>query len=154
MRVFFLSSAAALVLVTSSACSRQEEAASVPADPTTASQPQQRNQPMTVTGCLRAGEAADTLVLTAAAAEGTSEPATYELVGASAQLKDHVGDRVEVTGTLESEQDLRAKTSATETEKPKGTTGTPVVETQTKVEIRRLAVATARAVSGECTPER
>jgi hypothetical protein len=154
MRLLFLSSAAAVLVLTSSACSQEDARSTVPPDPTTASQPQPRNQPMTVTGCLRAGEAANTFVLTAAGAEGTAEPATYELVGTSVQLTDHIGDRVEVTGTLESEQDLRSRTSATEAEKPKGTTGTPVVETQTKVEIRRLEVSAVRPISGDCTPDR
>jgi hypothetical protein len=150
MRLLLLSSAA-LSVALSSACARQNDTATPP-DPTTASAPEQRNRPMTVTGCLRAGEAADTFVLTAAAAEGTAEPATYELVGTSAQLRDHIGDRIEVTGTLASEQDLRSRTSAAEQDKAKGTTGTPVVETQTKVEIRRLEVSAVRSISGDCTP--
>jgi hypothetical protein len=150
MRVLLLSSAI-LAFALSSGCSRQNDPATPP-EPTTASAPQQRNQPTTVTGCLRAGEAANTFVLTAAGAEGAPEPATYELVGASAQLSDHVGDRVEVTGTLAAEQDLRSPTSAAEADKAKGTTGTPVVETQTKVEMRRLEVSQVRPISGDCTP--
>lgn len=150
MRRLLLSSVALSVVLTC-ACARQDETATPP-EPTTASAPEQRNQPMTVTGCLRAGEAANTFVLTAAGAEGAAEPATYELVGASAQLADHIGERVEVTGRLAAAQDLRSSTSATEADKAKGTTGTPVVETQTKVEMRRLEVSGVKPISSDCKP--
>jgi hypothetical protein len=150
MRHVFLSSTV-LVAVLASGCTRQDEAVA-PADPTTASEAQPRNQPMTVTGCLRAGEAGDTFVLTAAATEGSQHPGSYQLVGDTDSLGDHIGHRVEVSGTLESEQELAARTKAVEPEQPKGTSGTPTVETKTTVELRRLEVASARLIDGECEP--
>jgi hypothetical protein len=53
---------------------------------------------------------------------------------------------------LESEQELAARTQAVESERPKGTSGTPTVETKATVELRRLEVASARLLDGECEP--
>jgi hypothetical protein len=150
MRHVFLSSTVLLAML-AGGCARQDEA-TAPADPTTASQEQPRNQPMTVTGCLRAGEAGDTFILTSAATEGSQEPGSYQLVGNTDSLGDHIGNRIQVSGTLESEQELAARTRAVEPERPKGTSGTPTVETKTTVELRRLEVASARLLDGECEP--
>jgi hypothetical protein len=107
---------------------------------------------MSVTGCLKAGEASDTFVLTVAAPSGSAEPATYQLVGKTDQLREHVGDRVEVSGTLESEQELASRSTTVEKDRAKGTTGTPVVETTTKVELRRLDVSSLKHVAEGCEP--
>jgi hypothetical protein len=151
MRKFSVSSTVVALALCATACRGQNEA-TVPADPTTASAPQERSQPMTVAGCLRAGEAADTFILTAAATEGSQQPGTYQLVGNTASLADHIGNRVEVSGTLESEQELATRTQAIEKERPKGTSGTPTVETKSEVEVRRLEVASAKRISGDCKP--
>lgn len=150
MRSLVLSSTAAALLLTSAACTGQE--ANKPPEATATSAPEARNQPVTVTGCLRAGEAANTFVLMAPASETSPEPATYALVGTAADLGDHVDRRVEIAGTLASEQEARSSTSAVEEDKPKGTTGTPTVETQTKVEVRRIKVDTVRPLGEECEP--
>jgi hypothetical protein len=150
MRHVFLSSTVLFAML-AGGCARQDEA-TAPADPTTASQAEPRNQPMTVTGCLRAGEAGDTFILTSAATEGSQQPGSYQLVGDTDSLGDHIGHRVQVSGTLESEQELAARSRSVEPERPKGTSGTPTVETKTTVELRRLEVASARLLDGECEP--
>ena len=150
MRHVFLSSTVLLATL-AGGCARQDDA-TAPADPTTASEAQPRNQPMTITGCLRAGEAGDTFILTAVATEGSQQPGSYELVGNTDSLGDHIGHRVEVSGTLESEQELATRTQAVEPEQPKGTSGTPTVETKTTVELRRLEIASARLIEGDCEP--
>jgi hypothetical protein len=146
MRWFLLSSAVVLTL-TSAACARQDSATP---DATTATAPQTRNSPMTVAGCLRAGEADNTFVLNAAAAEGSPETATYQLVGEAAQLRDHIGRRVEVSGTLTAEQEVRSAGAAVAEEKAKGTAGTPVVETRTKIEVKQLQVSSVRPLGESC----
>jgi hypothetical protein len=137
--------------VLASACARQEET-TAPADPTTASEAQPRNQPMTIAGCLRAGETGDTFILTAAATEGSQQPGSYQLVGNTDSLGDHIGHRVEVSGTLESEQELASRSHAVESDRPKGTSGTPSVDTKTTVELRKLEVSSARLIEGDCEP--
>jgi hypothetical protein len=151
MRNLAVSSTVVALALCAAACRGQNEA-TVPADPTTASAPQARNQPMTVAGCLRAGEAADTFILTAAATEGSQQPGTYQLAGNTAGLADHIGKRVEVSGTLESEQELASRTQTVEKDRPKGTSGTPTVETKSAVELRKLEVSSARRISGDCEP--
>jgi hypothetical protein len=150
MRHFVLSSTVLLAMLVGG-CTRQEEA-TAPADPTTASQEEPKNQPMTISGCLRGGEGGDTFILTAAATEGSQQPGSYQLVGNTDSLGDHIGHRVEVSGTLESEQELAARTRTVEPERPKGTSGTPTVETKATVDLRRLEVASARLIEGDCEP--
>jgi hypothetical protein len=150
MRNLLLTSAAFVaVAAAATGCNRQEAS---PPEPMTASAPQPRAQPMSVVGCLKAGDAADTFVLTVTAAAGSAEAATYQLVGKTDALREHVGDRVEVSGTLASEQELASRSTAVEKDRPQGTTGTPVVDTTTKVELRRLDVASVARVSEGCEP--
>jgi hypothetical protein len=138
---------AALVMVPSYACSRDEPAP--PASQVQTESPTRvTNQPMTVTGCLRAGEAADTFVLTT----GGTDVATYNLIGREGvNLADHVGRQVEVNGIL-----LAQKQTATRAEgpargdKPTGTAGTPSVSTRAEVDIRQLEVNTVRSTGQEC----
>ena len=112
------------------------------------------NQPMTttVTGCLAAGDAANTYVLNAARAEGANVSATYQLVGANNdELRGHIGEQVQVSGTVTSGAQVAERSMPqAETDKPKATTGTPVVQTQTDVQIRRLAVSSVTPKGGTC----
>lgn len=116
--------------------------------------PEQRlNQPMTVEGCLRAGEGGTTFVLTAAQAETGNQPATYHLVApGDVKLADHVGERVSVTGQLQSQQQASTRTPAAPaaTGKPTGTSGTPTVSTATDVMVRRLDVSSLKPLGGRC----
>src|SRR5712671_653593 len=63
-----------------------------------------RNEPVQVSGCLRAGLAEDTFVLISTAESGTDQPATYQLNGHAVPLRDYVGQRVNVSGTVRSEE--------------------------------------------------
>lgn len=112
------------------------------------------SQPMTttVTGCLVAGDAADTFVLHSARAEGATTSATYNLVGANNdELRRHVGQQVQVTGTITSGAQVAERSMPqVEKDKPKATTGTPVVQTQTDVQINRLAVSSVSPQGGKC----
>ncbi|HXW08140.1 MAG TPA: hypothetical protein VD833_23115 [Vicinamibacterales bacterium] len=136
--------------VAASACNRGEEATPAPETQTQTARP--ANQPLTVTGCLKAGEAADTYVLTAARTAGSEEAANYQLIGArDAGLQDRIGQRMEVSGTVEAQQEIAARTKAEPAkEQAEGTSGTPTVQTRTEIEIRRLTVDSIRAVGGEC----
>jgi hypothetical protein len=109
------------------------------------------NMPVTLTGCLKAGQADDMLVLTTARTEGSSEAATYQLVGdETAKLREHIGRRVEVSGTVQAQQEAASRTTARPEERPTGTSGTPTVQTQTEVEIKRLAVSSAKPLDEKC----
>lgn len=114
--------------------------------------PQAQATPERVQGCLRAGEAADTFVLTASAVDtGMAQASTYQLVGKPEGFRDHVGHRVEVTGTVVSEQTASAHGAAMPAGEPaKGTPGTPTVQSTTKVEMKRLQVASVVPIDGDC----
>jgi len=110
------------------------------------------NMTTTVTGCLRAGEASDTYVLTAAQAAGAKDTATYQLVGGSdSDLRGHIGERVQVSGTMTSEQQVASRTPPrAEQDRAKGTSGTPTVQTETDVQIRRLRVDSVAPQNQKC----
>jgi hypothetical protein len=105
------------------------------------------NQPLTVTGCLRAGQADDTFVLTAGETTGAAEAATYQLVGRpDLKLRDYVGHQVEVNGVVKSDQ----QAAATQPPRPAGTSGSAKVETQTVVDIKSMDVDAVKSVAGNC----
>ena len=131
------------------ACSREPE---TPTPQSETRSTQQLNTPATLTGCLRAGEAANTFVLTASpTTTAASVPATYHLDGAdSANLAGHVGKRVEVTGVIAEQQHVATTEPATPADKATGTSGTPTVQTGTQLAIRRVQVQQVRPVAGSC----
>ena len=131
-------------------CSREEPQAP-PAQVQTQSV-QKTNVPTLVTGCLRAGEATDTFVLTTAQSVDGAAPATYQLHGsAGVNLADHVGKRIEVNGILrEQAQVATTEPRQPAAEKPAGTTGTPTVQTATQVSIRQLDVTAVKQAGGDC----
>src|SRR6266550_2102249 len=110
------------------ACKRGETPA--PQIQTTSAQPSA--QPVTVTGCLRSGMFADsTWVLNSpssgSAAGGT--PVTYQLIGGdSAVLQQNAGRKVEVSGTVETEQRTASSSGKIPEHRAAGTSGTPSVE--------------------------
>ena len=136
----------------SAACNRGPKATTVAEVQSQTAQP--TNQPMTVTGCLKAGEAAGTFVVTAARSAGSSsDTATYQLIGEqAANLQEHVGRQVEVSGTMQAHQEIA--TTATPqppaNERATGTSGTPTVQTKTEVDIRRLAVTSIKPLGDKC----
>ncbi len=106
--------------------------------------------PMTVAGCLRAGESADTYVLAQDQKTGTQETANYQLVGVQGvDLRKHVGERVQVNGVLASQQEVASR-SMPEQQKPTGTTGTPTVQTETRVDMRTLKVSSVNPQGEKC----
>ena len=138
--------------LSSAACQREPKGTIVAESQSQTAQP--ANQPITVAGCLNAGEAADTYVVTAARTTGGSaETATYQLVGERAvNLQDHVGHRVEVSGTVQTQHEIAASAPAqpAPNERATGTTGTPTVQTRTEIDIRRLAVTSLKPLGDKC----
>ena len=108
--------------------------------------------PTTVTGCLKAGEAANTYVLTASQTVDGTPPATYHLTGAQdLNLQEHVGDRVEATGVVESQSEIATRSTPQPPDNAQGTAGaTPSVQTGTELSIRRMNVTSVRGLEGQC----
>ena len=141
----------ALICAISAGCKREEPQVPPPTTETQASR--QPNTATTVTGCLRAGEAANTFVLTTAATTTGGTPATYELRGTTVNLEDHVGKRVEVSRIVDSQSQIATRESATPADNATGTAGkpgTPTVQTGTQLLIQRMDVKTVRAMAGDC----
>ena len=145
--------AAAVILTAGLAISgcRGSDTDTTPAAQTAATTPPQPlNQPETVTGCLRAGDAADTFVLTTPQTATGAQPVTYALVSTgNIDLAGHVGERVSIHGTLESQQQATTQSTA-QAGKPTGTAGTPTVQTETTLTIRRLDVSSLQPLGDRC----
>jgi hypothetical protein len=149
----FVAAGALLALAAGSgACNREPEAPVARIEMTTPlAKPA---EPMEVRGCIRAGEAANTFVLTAAVTETGMPAANYALTGAQdVDLSQYVGNHVEVHGVI-TEAQQRTTASATDFQEPeeRGTTGTPAVATTTEVQFRELEVRRIRPVEGSCEP--
>jgi len=111
---------------------------------------EQRAQPVTVAGCLKSGIAEDTFVLMATEA-AAGETATYQLTGGeTVDLKSHVGQQVEVSGTLRAQQQTESTSGAVADKAAKGTSGTPVVETKTELDVKRLDVSSIKPLGNRC----
>lgn len=114
--------------------------------------------PVVVIGCLQSATAngQEQFTLTTKdtnAAAGEVKTITFALTPTAAvDLKSHVGQRVEVTGT-EAGQPVTAEADTTRTSTPTGTTGrTPTVETRTRadIEARQLNVTAIKMLTEEC----
>lgn len=136
--------------LTLGACNRAEKM--TPGTEVQTQSAQQAATPTSLSGCLKAGEAGDTFVLTTARADGAGDPATYQLVGSKAAgLGEHIGHRVEVTGTVQAQQEVATRSTAQSAqERPAGTSGTPTVQTRAEIEIRRLAVDSVKPLDEKC----
>src|SRR4051794_7589071 len=108
-----------------------------------------RTSPITVSGCLRSGEA-DTYVLTASQANDGAKPATYQLVGQTDPLRQQIGTRIEVSGTIRAKQQVEGAATPQATQKATGTAGTPTVATTTEVDIRQLDVSNVKPLGDRC----
>src|SRR5262245_31814267 len=130
------------------ACQRE---ASAPERQTSSGQ-QARMQPLSVTGCLRAGVADNTYVLMASQATGgATDTATYQLTARDdMNLRQYLGQKVEVAGTLRAEQEVASNGVATEQKPAKGTSGKPTVDTKTELDVKRLNVTTIKPIGGRC----
>ena len=137
--------------IATSACSR--EPAAPAAEVQSSTSPQQSNLPVTVRGCLRSGEAADTFVLTTSRTEPQQEQtATYQLAGREGvDFRSNVGREVEVSGVVTSQQRIanRSATRAAD-EQATGTAGTPTVQTTTTVDVKQLDVTSLRPLGERC----
>ena len=142
--------ALALIAAAAAGCSGGEQQAPPAQSATQTTQP--LNREATVTGCLRAGDAADTFVLTTTQTENGVNPATYQLAGSGGvNLQDHVGSRIEVTGTLTEQQHAATTDARTPAaQQSEGTSGKASVQTSTQVAVRRMAVASVRSAGGKC----
>ena len=138
--------------ISTASCKRSDKNTTPVAQIQTQTPPQTVNQPLTVTGCLRAGEASDTYVLTTSETKDGATPATYLLAAnEGVNLRDNVGNRVEVTGVLSTQQEISTVTPpAAPRNKPTGTSGTPAVETQTQLDMRRMEVSSLNRVGEHC----
>ena len=139
-----------IVAAATAGCGREEP--DVPPAQSQTQTTQQPNVPTLVTGCLRAGDAANTFVLTTERSVDGSTPATYELHGsAGVNFADHVGKRIEVNGVLREQTQIATRDSRQPAEeKAAGTAGTPAVQTATTVSIRQLDVTTVKGTGGDC----
>jgi hypothetical protein len=116
----------------------------------TASAVQPRNESVTVSGCLRAGLAENTFVLNSAKATGDMESATYHLLGAQTDaLREHVGEQVELSGMLKSEQQV-ASVGTTAAETAEGTSGRAAVKTRSDVDVKSLVVESIKPSGTKC----
>ena len=150
-----LAAAALLLAMGGAACSRNGGSQKVDKAPveTQSATKASSAEPMTttVTGCLRAGDASGTFVLTAARTAGAIETATYQLVGGDeAQLSQHMGQRVQVSGTTVPQEEIASRSPAETEQRAKGTSGTPTVQTQTDVQIRQLRVDSFAPQGDKC----
>jgi hypothetical protein len=141
-----------IAVVSLTACNRKEPAPA--AETQTATPVQSANAPTTVTGCLRAGDASNTFVLTAARSASSEQTATYQLYPRDGvTLTDHVGEQVAVTGMLRAQQQVQSRSTTEPAGKPTGTGGTPAVSTSTALEIKQLDVEQVRPAGGKCPDE-
>ena len=143
----------ACVLAACIGCGNSEE---VPAlEKQSVTPPQAQATPERVQGCLRAGEASDTFVLTASTVDTSGPAATYELVGVPDGMRGQVGRRVEVTGTIVAAQTARTQGATLPAgDEPKGTSGTPTVQSSTRLDLKRLQVSSVTPLNGECDDDR
>lgn len=107
--------------------------------------------PVTVTGCLRGGAVENSFVLTSVQQQGTVGTATYQLEGKQGvDFRHHMGQQVQITGTLGTETDVDSRGPVAAEPKAKGTTGTPAVQTDTDLQVRTLHVDTLTPSGSGC----
>ena len=143
--------ALACAVVTGSACNQQKNA--TPTAQIQSNSPAQvANSPESVTGCLRAGDAPDTFVLTTSQLADGRQPATYQLSGsAGVNLTEHIGERVSVQGVVRAQQESTTATSgAPANARPQGTAGSPTVSTRTTIDLKRMDVTSISRAEGKC----
>jgi hypothetical protein len=110
-------------------------------------------EPVTITGCLKKGVIADdTFVLIASRSEGANATATYQLIpNPDVNLRDYIGQQVEVSGAVQSQTDVTSTAGKTTTQSSaKATGGSPTVQTKTDVDVKRLEVSSVKPSGGSC----
>ena len=144
-----------LLAVAATACTGGQPEAPPAASQTQSSR--QPNQPTTVTGCLRAGDAADTFVLTTSASTSGSAPTTYHLTSiGNVSVREHVGKRVEVSGIVEAESQIATSEAPKPADNATGTAGspgTPTVQTGTRLNVQKIDVSNIRPTGESCSDQ-
>jgi hypothetical protein len=136
---------AAAVTAASVGCSREQPAQV--AESQTQSPVIATNAPATLNGCLRAGEAADTFVLTTSGLQA----ATYHLVpDEGIDLREHVGREIQVDGVIRTQQQTTATASSPADPNAVGTAGQPAVATRTELDVNRFEVSSVKSVGQGC----
>jgi hypothetical protein len=144
---------AAILLVASligtGACTRGKTPAPEVAR-TTGEQP--RAEPMTVTGCLGSGAFAENVwVLMVPSTPGGAAASTIHLIGGDPEtLRTNAGRQVEVSGTLQAQQEIATSGAQSPRHRASDAQGSPVVQTTTQLEVKRLAVGTIRPIGEKC----
>jgi len=136
-------------LIGTGACSRAKTPAAEVAR-TTGEQP--RAEPMTVTGCLGSGAFAENVwVLMVPSTPGGAPASTVHLIGGDpATLRSNAGRQVEVSGTLQAREQIATSGTTSLRHRASGAPGSPAVQTDTQIEIKRLAVGTIRPTGEKC----
>src|SRR5204863_9696555 len=142
--------AVATIAMAGTSCSKSKGEA--PSETQVAGDVRSPGVPMTIAGCLRAGNLSDTYVLIQDASNtGAEQTANYQLVGVDGvDLRQHIGKRVQVTGVLASQQEVATSSTPTQENKATGTAGKPTVQTQTQLDIRTLQVKSVNPQGGKC----
>jgi hypothetical protein len=136
------------LMISFQACNRQESTTETAV--TTPVQP--RMEAMTVAGCLRAGAADRTFVLTEEKSAGAGGAATYHLIGHEGiDLAAHVGEQVEVSGTLRAEQQMASTGESVDKDRAQGTSGTPTIETKSEIGIGQFDVNSVKSLGTRCS---
>jgi hypothetical protein len=151
----------------SAACGRNAEQRGEMQEQAVAARDGAGGDEMTVTGCLTSAADRGAFVVTADrnaltsgalhAGSGETRTYTYELTGNAADLQQHVGRQVQVTGRLDDDRKDRVKVDDEEkTELPETQSGRdtvkPAIETETELDInvRRLHVSSVTATGQGC----
>jgi hypothetical protein len=138
------------------ACSNKDDDPTPTAQTQANSPTQATNSPESVTGCLRAGDAPDTFVLTTSLANDGRQPTTYQLSGSGGvNLTEHIGQRVSVQGVVRAQQESTTATSEKPANaKPQGTSGSPSVSTTATLDLKRMDVTSVTGAEGKCETDR
>jgi hypothetical protein len=137
------------VLAAATACNRN--AAGPELQTSTGVQPKQ--EAITVNGCMREGLAENTFVLTADNNGSTTTPtSTYQLdaTGHGVALADYVGQQVEVSGMLRSDQEVDSSGVTAVEKSAKGTSGTPTVQTKSELDVKQMTVSAVKPLGQKC----
>jgi hypothetical protein len=155
------------IAVGSAACNRAADERGAAQDQALATRDGAAGDELTVTGCLTSAPDRGAFVVTADrnaltsgalhARDGETPTYTYELTGNTADLAQHVGRQVQVTGRVDDDRDDNVKVDQEEkTELPKTQSGndtvTPAIETDTemRINVRRLTVASVKQTGQAC----
>jgi hypothetical protein len=143
----------------SGACNRGAEETTPVAETQTQTPVQHLDTPVSVTGCLRGGEARETFVLTASREDEPGRPVTYALNfepgTATEDLRDHVGEQVAIEGVVRAQQSMSGYSPAAPAAgEPVGTAGEATVTTQTELAVRQLQVTDLRPLGEPCSADR